>query len=109
MGVSNYNCLSNPDLGYTKYGSTTRADFWNEITPTVRYSRPTSMTVRKSPKGISRIKGRDQGVIKCSSVIIRTTSYISISFVCISSVCTSFASFTLFINQSQGVTVVKLV
>ena len=45
MRASKYNRLLNPDSGYIKYGSTTRADFWNEITPTVRYSRPTSTTV----------------------------------------------------------------
>ena len=61
--------------------------------PIVRYSRPISTTVRKSLKGTSRIKGRDQGVIKYSLVIIITISYINAS-----SVRVSFASFTLFIN-----------
>ena len=59
MGAFNYNCLSNPDSGYTKYGSTTRADFWNKIMPIVRYFKPILMTVWKSLKGISRTKGRD--------------------------------------------------
>ena len=59
MGAFNYNCLSNPDSGYTKYGSTTRADFWNKITPIARYFRPILITVQKSPEGISRIKRRD--------------------------------------------------
>ena len=45
MGASNYNCLLNLDLGYTKYSSTTRADFWNEIMPTVRYFRLILITV----------------------------------------------------------------
>ena len=59
MGVFNYNYLLNPDLGYTKYSSTTRADFWKEIILIVRYSRPMLIIVRKSLEGILRIKGRD--------------------------------------------------
>jgi hypothetical protein len=45
MGVFNYNYLSNPDSGYTKYSLTTRVDFWKEITPIARYSRFMLMTV----------------------------------------------------------------
>ena len=59
MGVFNYNYLLNPDLGYTKYSSTTRADFWKEIILIVRYSRLILTTVWKSLKGILRTKGRD--------------------------------------------------
>ena len=96
MGVSNYNYLSKTDSGYT------------------RYSRPTSTTVRKGPEGILRTKGRDREVIKCSSAITATTSYTSASYtsassVYASSVRASSASFTLFVNQSQGATAAKLV
>ena len=59
MGVFKYNCLLNPDSGYIKYGLTTRADFWNEITPIARYFRLISTTVLKSPKSILRTKERD--------------------------------------------------
>jgi hypothetical protein len=97
MGVSYYNRLSTTDSGYTKYGSTTRADFQSKITPAARYSRPTS-------KGISRTKGRDQEVTKRSSAITATTSYTSAS-----SARASSASFTLSVNQSQGATAAKLV
>ena len=86
MGVSNYNYLPKTDSGYTRYNSTTRADFQNKITPTARYSRPTSTTVRENPEGISRTKGRDQGVTKRSSAITATTSYTSASSVHASSV-----------------------
>ena len=59
MGVFNYNCLLKTDLGYIRDSSTTRADLWNEVTPTVRYFRSTSTTVQKNPEGIPRTKGRD--------------------------------------------------
>ena len=45
MGVFNYNRLLKTDLGYTRYNSTTRADFQNKITPIARYSRAILMTV----------------------------------------------------------------
>ena len=93
MGASKYNRLLNLDLGYTKYSSTTRADFWNKITLIVRYSRPILTTVRKSLKGILRTKGRDQGVIKRSLAVTATTSYTTAS-----SVRASSASLTLFVN-----------
>ena len=59
MGASNYNCLLNPDSGYTKYGLITRADFQNKIMLIARYSKPILITVQKSPEGILRTKGRD--------------------------------------------------
>ena len=59
MGAFNYNCLLNPDSGYTKYGLITRVDFYNKITPIARYFRPILITVWKSLKGILRTKRRD--------------------------------------------------
>ena len=49
--------------------------------PTARYSKPTSTTVQENPEGISRTKGRNQGVTKHSSAITATTSYTSASSV----------------------------
>ena len=59
MGASNYNCLLNPDLGYTKYGLTTRVNFWNKITLIARYFRLILMTVQQNLKGILKTKGRN--------------------------------------------------
>ena len=45
MGAFNYNCLSGIDLGYIKYGSTIKTNFWNKIMLIVRYFRPILITV----------------------------------------------------------------
>ena len=45
MGAFNYNYLLNPNSGYTKYGLITRVDFWNKITPIIKYFRPILITI----------------------------------------------------------------
>ena len=58
--------------------------------PIARYSKPILIIVQENLEGISKTKGRDQGVIKYSSAITATISYTSVRSVYIRSVYASF-------------------